>query len=112
MSAELARLADAGVSITGDDVPLLVRFDDRLVVGQAPAVRRIVTEQLERLASDGRVIIDLSDVIDLDAAGLAAVTAPVFAAIRRSQRVTVLPPTSGSAKRFADIVGILPIGVG
>lgn len=110
MSATDAGVTDVEAAITRDDDHVSVLFGDRLVVGRAATVRRIVAAELDRLPSSGRAVIDLRGVTELDAAGLAAVTAPTFAARRRGCRVAVLPPTSGAARRFADTVGILPIG--
>lgn len=112
MSAAFADVTEIGASITRDDANVLMRFEDRLVVGRAAAARRLVTDELDRLPTHRSAIIDLGEVDELDAAGLAAVTAPSFAALRRGCRVAVLPPTSGPARRFAETVGVLPIGVG
>ena len=112
MSAPFNGIDHVDAAVARDRGHVSVGFDDRLVVGRAAAVRRFIADELDALPSDGRAIVDLSAVTELDAAGLAAVTSPVFATRRRGCRVTVLPPTSGSARRFAQTVGILPIGVG
>ena len=111
MSVTGSGVTEVAAAVARDDSHVSVRFDDRLVVGHAAAVRRVVAAELDRLPSDGTAIIDLGGVTELDAAGLAAVTAPAFAALRRRCRVAVLPPTSGAARRFAETVGILPIGI-
>lgn len=104
---------DAGtVRVTGDDVHRYLRLAARLTVAEAGAVRRSLSAALGALPDGGRAVVDLGEVTELDAAGLAAVTAPVFANRRRGCRVTVLPPEAESARRFARIVGVLPIGVG
>lgn len=112
MSATFTSIVGIDASVARDRAHVVVRFDERLVVGRAAAVRRFVSDELTALSSDGTAIIDLNEVTELDAAGLAAVTAPAFAARRRGCRVAVLPPASGPAQRFAETVGILPIGVG
>lgn len=113
MSATFAStLDDAGqnVEVVGDDTRQLLRLPARLTVSEAGRVRRAVTAALEALQDSGRAIVDLGEVSELDAAGLAAVTAPVFASRRRGCRVTVLPPESPAARRFTHMVGVLPIG--
>lgn len=107
-----AAFTDVDAAVVRDDAHIVVRFDDTLSVGQAATVRRIVAEELAALPSNGSAIVDLGDVAEIDAAGLAAVTSPVFAARRRGCRVVVLPPNAGPARRFCESVGILPIGVG
>lgn len=112
MSATFTGAVGIDAAVARDACHIVVRFDDRLTVGRAGAVRRFVAGELAALPSDGSAIIDLGEVAELDAAGLTAVTAPAFAARRRGCHVTVLPPTSGPARHFADTVGVLPIGVG
>ncbi len=112
MSAAPPGIAGFDASVARDRTHVVVRLEDQLVVGRAGAVRRVLGNELSVVPSTGSAIIDMGEVTELDAAGLAAVTAPAFAAGRRGCRVAVLPPTSGPARRFAETVGILPIGVG
>lgn len=115
MSATFAEHAPStchDVRVTGDPTHLSVRLPNRLTVTEAGPIRRTMAEALATLADGGRAIVDMGDVAELDAAGLAAVTAAVFANLRRGCRITVLSPTSPSADRVARMVGVLPIGIG
>ena len=102
----------AVVDLAGDGERVTATVGGRLTVADALEVRRSVTEALATLPLGGRGIVDLSGISELDAAGLAAVTAPVFAHRRRGCRIAVLPPEAPEPRRFAGIVGVLPIGVG
>ena len=107
----VAPVARCEVQVSRGVTNASVRLPARLTVGEASSVRRAVADALGALPFGGRGIVDLGEVTELDAAGLAAVTSPVFANRRRGCRITVLPPTTQSAARFARIVGVLPIGV-
>lgn len=82
-----------------------------LEVREAAAVRRAVRDFLDAADPRLHVVVDLSAVEELDAAGLAAVTSPVLAACRAGRAVSVIPPMAARPRRVADQIGILPIGV-
>ena len=86
----------------------------RLTVGGHLTVRTcsMIRTTLGRDASDTAhdiVIIDLRDLVGIDAAGLAAVTAPAMRMRRRGQRLQVLLPTRPEARRVVDMAGVLPL---
>jgi anti-anti-sigma factor len=80
-------------------------------VRRAAAVRLAVSQLLDAADPGQRVIIDLTAVDELDAAGLAAVTSPVLRACRAGRTVSVVAPIAAAARRLSDQVGVLPIGV-
>lgn len=101
---------DATIDHTGATTALHLR--GAVVVRRAAAVRMAVRELLDAADPTQHVVIDLSAVDELDAAGLAAVTSPVLQACRTGRTVSVVPPIAAAPRRLADQVGVLPIGAG
>lgn len=89
-----------------------LRLQGGLEVRQAAAARREVRDFLDAAHPAQHVVVDLSAVEELDAAGLAAVTSPVLAACRAGRAVSVIPPMAARPRRVADQIGVLPIGPG
>jgi ABC-type transporter Mla MlaB component len=89
-----------------------LRLHGDLEVRQAAAARRAVRDFLDAADPGLHVVVDLSGVEELDAAGLAAVTSPVLAACRGGRAVSVIPPMAARPRRVADQIGVLPIGPG
>jgi ABC-type transporter Mla MlaB component len=92
--------------------PSTLRLHGGLEVRQAAAARWAVRDFLDAADPELHVIVDLSGVDELDAAGLAAVTSPVLAACRGGRAVSVIPPMAARPRRVADQIGVLPIGPG
>jgi anti-anti-sigma factor len=89
-----------------------LRLQGDLEVRQAAAVRRAVRDFLDETNPGVHLVVDLSAVEQLDAAGLAAVTSPVLSACRAGRAVSVIPPMAVRPRRVADQIGVLPIGPG
>jgi ABC-type transporter Mla MlaB component len=89
-----------------------LRLRGGLEVREAAAARRAVREFLDAADPAQHLVVDLSSVEELDAAGLAAVTSPVLAACRAGRAISVVPPMAARPRRVADQVGVLPIGLG
>jgi anti-anti-sigma regulatory factor len=106
----LQTLVDGTIDHTGAIITFHLR--GAVVVRRAAAVRQAVSELLETADPGQQVVIDLTAVDELDAAGLAAVTSPVLRACRTGRTVSVVPPIAAAPLRLADQVGVLPIGAG
>lgn len=78
----------------------------RLVVRHVGPVRERLAAAFESEHDD--VVLDLSGLDDLDAAGLVALTVPLMACRRRGVRVTVVEPRSPGASRLLTLTGIVP----
>jgi len=87
-----------------------LRLHGGLEVRQAAATRRAVLDFLDAADPGQHVVVDLSAVEELDAAGLAAITSPVLTACRAGRAVSVIPPMAARPRRVADQIGVLPIG--
>ena len=101
---------DLGATI--DHSASTLRLHGDLEVRQAAAVRQAVRDFLDAADAAQHVVVDLTAVDELDAAGLAAVTSPVLSACRAGRTVSVIPPMAARPRRLADQVGVLPIGPG
>lgn len=110
MSALATEHAAVEVTVHDGDRAVWLRFTGALLVRNSAAIRRTIAEHLDLVGTGRRLVVDLGDVSELDAAGLAAVTAPMFSARRQRRDVVVLGPTDGQARRLVDRVGVLPIG--
>mgnify|MGYP001553375795 CR=1 FL=1 len=87
-----------------------LRLRGALEVRQAATARAAVRDFLDSPELAAHLIVDLSAVEALDAAGLAAITSPVLKACRVGRPVSVVPPMAARPRRLADQVGVLPIG--
>ena len=103
---------DLGTTIDHSVAASTMSVHGHLEVRQAAAVRRAVHEFLDAVNATQHLVVDLTAVDELDAAGLAAVTSPVLHACRAGRTVSVIPPMAARPRRLADQVGILPIGPG
>jgi anti-anti-sigma regulatory factor len=102
-------------TLTPLDITTLVHADGTTEVGvfgaltvlAAPAFRR----RLTAAAGDRPTMlhVDLSQVTDLDAAGIVAVTAPLLSARRRGIPSRITLPVANAAREFADQAGVLPL---
>jgi anti-anti-sigma factor len=110
----ILELTTAGIDPTIQRVgsTVTLRVHGALEVRHAASMRRSVREVLDDADPVLRVVVDLTAVDALDAAGLAAVTSPVLAARRAGRVVSIVPPMASAPRQLADRVGILPIGPG
>ena len=103
---------DLGATIDHSGSAPTLRLRGDLEVRQAAAARQMVREFLDAADAAQHVVVDLTAVDELDAAGLAAVTSPVLHACRAGRVVSVVPPMAARPRRLADQIGVLPIGPG
>jgi ABC-type transporter Mla MlaB component len=103
---------DVGATVEPAGSADALRLHHAVTVREAAAVRHAVRSFLDDADPAARLVIDLADVEELDAPGLAAVTSPVLHACRAGRIVSVLPPLAPGPRRLADLVGVLPIGPG
>lgn len=83
-----------------------VSVSGRLVVRHIAPVRPRLAAALE--VEQGELVLDLSGLDDLDAAGLVSITMPLMACRRRGVPITVIEPCSPDASRLLTLTGVLP----
>mgnify|MGYP001826875010 FL=1 len=105
-------LSPSDIVVTADRLGFTstLRLRGALEVRQAATARAAVREFLDNADPAVHAVVDLTDVDELDAAGLAAVTSPLLTACRAGRAVSVVPPMAARPRRLADQVGVLPIG--
>lgn len=83
-----------------------VSVSGRLVVRHIAPVRARLATALE--IEKGELVLDLSGLDDLDAAGLVSLTVPLMACRRRGVPITVIEPCSPDASRLLTLTGVMP----